>query len=212
MKFSLITEHPIAVNSLDHIYPDGTARDNSANYIFNKKLFDLFSGRRISVLDLGCAGVGFVKTIIEGGHVAVGLEGSDYSLVNRRAEWVTIPDNLFTCDITKPFVLHTGNNEPHQFDVVTVWEVLEHIKEDDLPLLINNINNHLKHSGLFIGSTTDMSWKGDYDVEYHQTMKPIEWWIKLFEKIGFARQPQIEDYFGGDWVRAVQHNFVFRKV
>jgi len=212
MKFHLITDHPIAKDSLDHLYPDGTARDNSANYIFNKKLFDLFPGETLSVLDLGCSGGGFVKTVLEGGHISVGIEGSDYSLIHQRAEWANIPDNLFTCDITRHFILHAGDGLPYQFDVITAWEVLEHIKECDLVGLLLNVRFHLKCGGLFIGSTTDMSWKGDFDVEYHQTIKPIEWWIELFERNGFVRQPQTEVYFGGDWVRSVQHNFVFRKV
>jgi hypothetical protein len=62
------------------------------------------------------------------------MEGSDYSLIRKRAEWATIPDSLFTCDITEPFVLAGP-----LFYLVTAWEVMEHISQERLPGLCNNI-------------------------------------------------------------------------
>ena len=211
MIFHLITKHPVAVNSLDHIYPCGTSRDNSVNYMFNKKLYDLFPNQKIYIMDLGCSGGGMVKSFLDAGHIAIGLEGSDYSLLHQRAEWATIPDNLFTCDITEPFIVHDGNEKPFRFDVITAWEVLEHIEEKDIVGLIENIHSHLKSGGLFIGSTTDMDWV-ENGVEYHRTKKPFQWWVDLFGEYQFYHNTKMEEHFGGDWVRAVQDNFVFVKL
>ena len=41
-KIVVETNHPIAIDSTDHIYPFGTAVDNSTNPKFNNKLYDLF--------------------------------------------------------------------------------------------------------------------------------------------------------------------------
>src|SRR3990167_2627697 len=98
------TDYPVALDSPDHLEPWGTKQDNSVNKRFNKKLIKLF-GHTPNVLDLGCAGGGFVRSIIKQGGLAVGIEGSDYSKKIKRAEWAKIPDNLFTADITKPFKL-----------------------------------------------------------------------------------------------------------
>ncbi len=143
MNFQLITAHPIAVNSLDHLYPRGTAKDNSVSLSFNRKLYAICD-HQVAVLDLGCAGGGMVKSLIDQGQIAVGLEGSDYSLVHHRAEWANIPGYLFTCDVSQPFILHTGDMRPFQFDVITAWEVLEHIEETDLPRVILNIKCHIR--------------------------------------------------------------------
>ncbi len=211
MKFQLITKHPVALTSLDHMFPCGTSRDNSVNPVFNQKLYALFPEQKLYVLDLGCSGGGMVKSILDDGHTAVGLEGSNYSLLHQRAEWATIPDSLFTCDITFPFVLHDGNEKPYPFDVITSWEVLEHIEEYDIVGVIENIHAHLKQNGLFIGSTTDMDWI-ENGIEYHRTKKPLQWWIDLFGEYQFYHDVKLEQHFGDDWVRAVQNNFVFRKL
>lgn len=210
MEFRIVTDHPVAVNSVDHLYPLGTANDNSINPAFNRKLYTLFPGRQLAVLDFGCAGGGMVRSMLEDGHVAVGLEGSDYSLLRRRAEWGVIPDYLFTCDVIQPFSLYYGNVFPFQFDVITAWEFLEHIEESDLPGVIENMRRHLKPGGLVIGSINDNSsaWDG---IEHHRTRKPFEWWIELFDRRGFERQPGLEQHFGSDWVRAERWNFVFEE-
>ena len=209
MKFYLDTDHPIALDSPDHIEPRSTARDNSVNLKFNVKLRQLFTGYKASVLDLGCAGGGMVRSLIEEGHVAVGLEGSDYNLLHQRAEWATISESLFTCDVTKPFILHVGNGLPYQFDVVTAWEFFEHIREEDMPGLFNNIHDHLKQGGLLIGSICKSPSIWD-KVDHHQTKAPWAWWEYLFNSEGFSRRPDFEAIIGKDWVRSVHFNFVMQ--
>ncbi|MHC4338300.1 MAG: class I SAM-dependent methyltransferase [Planctomycetota bacterium] len=214
MTFYLDTEHPVALDSPDHTQPRATKNDNSTNPAFNRCLLALYEGRKPSVLDFGCAGGGMVRSLIWGdGCLAIGLEGSDYNLEFQQAEWPMIPENLFTCDLGYPFTLHNGDDEPHQFDVVTAWEFVEHIPQGRLPVMIQNMRKHLKKGGLVIGSTNDRESIVN-GVEHHLTRKPIAWWIELFELSGFKRRVNLEQYFDGEgaWVRKVRDNFVFEKI
>jgi len=117
----LETEHPVAVSSNDTRFPRGTKDDNSIVPRFNRKLYQLYRDQDpIRVLDIGCAGGGFVRSLLDDGHLAVGLEGSDYQLVNQGAEWSTIPLHLFTCDVTKPFRLtDRATGQPLLFHAIT---------------------------------------------------------------------------------------------
>lgn len=207
MKYVLHTDKPLAYDSPDHIYPFGTANDNHVNATFNKKLYALFGGRTISVLDLGCSGGGFVRNCIADGHIAVGLEGSDYSLKHRRAEWATIPEHLFTCDITAPFGLFAevnGDSVRMAFDAVTAWEVIEHIKTDDLALVTANVLAHLKPGGLWIMSVSpNEEVRGG--LRLHQTVQEEPWWLEHFKGLGMKHHPDLVTYFTPDWVRG-PHN------
>ncbi len=131
-KFILYTNRPVAVDSPDHLFPYGVKQDNSRNPLFNKKLYALLGRKPLHILDFGCAGGGFVKDCLDDGHIAIGLEGSDYCKRTGRAEWSTIPDHLFTCDITAPFFLKAvndlGEETDVKFDVITAWEFMEHIR------------------------------------------------------------------------------------
>lgn len=206
----LQAECKVAHQSPDHLFPWGTRLDNSQNLRFNEKLMDLYSapGRRIlKVLDLGCSGGGFVRSLLDDGCFAIGLEGSDYSCRHKRAEWRTIPEHLFLCDITKDFsVLLTGAPAPRpmQFEVITAWEVIEHVAELDLPTLVGNVRKHLLPEGLWI-----MSVATDDDVvdgvNRHQTVKPREWWVEFFEKHGFHNLPHVVDYFNTQFVRGPKY-------
>ncbi len=125
-SFELKTDHPVAVDSMDHIHACG--QSNSRCTVFIEKIQAWFKPSNASVLDLGCAGGGMVHDLLDMGFQAVGLEGSDYSLKHRRHEWPLISGNLFTCDVTKPFSL-LWNGDLYLFDVITAWEFWEHIKE-----------------------------------------------------------------------------------
>lgn len=160
-RISLETKFPIAAESLDTIIPFGTAQDNSTNRAFVNKLQDITrartGGRGGAMLDLGCSGGQLVADFRASGWNAAGLEGSDYSLKHGRANWKKLGNvALFTCDITKPFVVSL-DGERARFDLVTAWEVLEHIPERDLGVLFDNILGHLKPGGLFIASTAQHS-------------------------------------------------------
>jgi predicted TPR repeat methyltransferase len=172
----LVTDFPIAYESYDHIEPKGTAADNTHCPKFVTRVEELSNGNKIKFVDLGCSGGGLVKDFIDNGHEAIGIEGSDYSLRNKRAEWATIPDHLTTADITKPFFI-VSDGITGQCDIITSWDVLEHIHENDLGALISNIRNNLKMGGLFVASVATFE-----DHPHHVTLKEKDWWISLFKK------------------------------
>jgi SAM-dependent methyltransferase len=196
-KYTLVTEHPVAVASRDHTHPLGTRQDNSRNRRFNRKLYELMYSFRLEprVLDLGCAGGGFVADCLLDGHEAVGLEGSDYSLLHRRAEWPNVPDNLFTCDITKPFRLYR-NGLPARFGAATSWMVMEHLPEESLAQVCENILWHLCDGGLAV-----MGIDNDPGEFHHLTNKDRAWWLDTFARHGLRPQEDLPAWFGSDWVR-----------
>lgn len=206
----LKTKWPLADHSVDHQVPRGTKNDNSVCPRFTEKLFDIY-GKRLRVLDLGCSGGGFVKSVLDGGGFAIGVDGSDYSKKNQRAEWATIPDNLFTADITMPFAINTD-----VFSVVTAWEVLEHLSKDQLVGFETNIWLQTEPGSLFIGSVNSYSdfFEGH---EYHQTIEPFEWWHAWFTGRGWKWRPDMVAFFHPDWVRGPHTdggyttNFVFER-
>ena len=55
------TQHPIAVDSPDHLYPTGTANDNSKNLAFVDEV--LIWKSKPNVMDLGCAGGQYIIDI-----------------------------------------------------------------------------------------------------------------------------------------------------
>lgn len=190
----IVTDHPIAYESLDHIDPKGSANDNTHYPWFVTKTQRVF-GRKVKHLDLGCAGGGLVKDFLDSSHFSMGVEGSDYSFKNQRAEWKTIPENLFTADITKPFHFLDGNSgDAIKFDIITAWEVMEHIPRESLPGLFSNIYNNLVPGGLFVCSVATFEDRG-----YHVTLEQKPWWIEQFMKGRLVPEEGI--FEAGDYVR-----------
>lgn len=206
MKIAIKCEKNVAFDSPDHLSPWGTMRDNSKNKKFNDKLYRLYGyGRQLKILDIGCSGGGFVKNCIDDGHIAVGLEGSDFSKKLRRAEWRIIPENLFTCDITKNFDIFLDRKRL-LFDVITAWEVMEHIKREDLAKTLENIKRHMNENVLLIMSISYQ--KDNFNgVELHQTREKKEWWVKKFREFGFIARPDYEKYFNNQFVRGPLQDF-----
>lgn len=207
LDIQVITEYPVAFDSPDHITPWGTARDNSSNKRFNQKLYRLYSflNRFPKILDLGCSGGGFVKTCLDDGCLAVGIEGSDHSKEHLRAEWPILQDRfLFTADITRKFevMLH---QKKLLFDVITIWEVMEHLPKDRLSVVCQNIHTHLEEHGLVvmsIASTEEQIWGN----ALHLTVQEKEKWIQLFEQNKLYPLGGYEAFFNTQYVRGPKQN------
>jgi predicted TPR repeat methyltransferase len=201
----VLTDFSVAYSSHDHIEPKGTANDNTHCLPFVERAEELAGDQKIVMADLGCAGGGLVKDFLDRGHRAVGIEGSDFSQKNQRAEWATIPDSLFTADITKPFVIINNDGSHALCDLITSWDVLEHIHREDLGVLICNIRNNLKMGGLFVCSIATFP-----DGDWHVTLEPEEWWVERFEKYGLRK---IESPFEqGHMVRQSSFYLTLQKV
>jgi 2-polyprenyl-3-methyl-5-hydroxy-6-metoxy-1,4-benzoquinol methylase len=182
------TNKNIAIDSLDHLYPFGVVRDNNSNINYIREVKNHFNNEKMTVMDLGCAGGQIIVDHHLLGDVAVGLEGS--SNVFRGAgktNWeILFNQNLFLCDVTEPFIVESEDNHL-LFDYIQMWEVLEHIPENKLPMLFANIKKHLKSTGIFCGSVaTHVCPSGT-----HVSIFPKTKWIELFNNNGFVMEEYI---------------------
>ena len=194
----LNTDYPIAVQSNDHIDPDSTTEGVSRPTLFVQDCIRVL-GTKMITLDLGSGAAGLVYEFAMNQIVAVGIDGSDFCRINGIGFWPLLRNNLFTCDITKPFsFVSAGASELCEFDLITSWEVLEHIGESDLPALFANIRRHLAQHGYFIGSISMLEYDNGAGIPYHVTIKPPEWWRQRFLENGLVildSHPFIEKLF-----------------
>jgi SAM-dependent methyltransferase len=203
-KITIETSKPVAYDSPDHLQPCGTARDNTTNRRFNGKLLRYLSPDKLKLLDIGCAGGGLVKSILDQGGFAVGLEGSDYSRKKGRAEWATIPGHLFTADATEPFALFEessgGGRHPLLFNAITAWEFFEHIAEPQIAGVVENIKRHLAPGGVVLASIATFP-QVVGETALHQTVQEKPWWVAKFAQLGLEQCPDVERYLHFDWLR-----------
>ena len=174
----LITQFPIAYDSPDHIHPWGTAADNHTNTPLIEAVEKHFDGRKISFMDVGCSGGQFAVDFSKRGHRSVGLEGSDYSVIHRRANWPEYHNKvLFTCDASKPYEVQDDDGNRIIFDCISSWECIEHIHPDGLDQFFLNVANHMNDKSIFFGSiclNADDVHSGG--VQLHQALLSMEQW------------------------------------
>jgi len=181
----LKTDNPIAYESPDHLMPWGTMRDNSTNSNFIEEIQDFFKLNydldKIKFMDLGCSGGQLVVDFHNKGNLAVGLEGSDYSVKHQRANWPEYHDKiLFTCDVTKPYELYK-DDQKILFNLITAWEVIEHIHPDDLKMFFQYINDNLEENGIFVGSISTNDDVINGYVLHQSVFSEIKWYEKFPE-------------------------------
>lgn len=203
MNRTVKTNYPVAFDSPDHINPWGTKKDLSRQLRFENKLYQYMEYKKFNkIMDLGCAGGAFISSMNDLGFFAVGLEGSDFSKKNKRGPWAYLSNFvLFTCDITKPFDVCANENEEKQlFDIITSFEVLEHLQEKQIKLLFLNINNHSHDkTKLILSVSSDNDFVNG--VNLHQTVKPKNWWISKFNELGWEECKLSMQYFNSQYLR-----------
>ncbi|MBF8263315.1 MAG: hypothetical protein HW387_980 [Parachlamydiales bacterium] len=92
------------------------------------------------------------------------------------------PNNYFVCDLGRNFKL-LKSCEVVLFDVIMSWECFEHIKTDDVDVLLRNIKNHSKTDTIYyfcIGFT---------ECPVHRTVKSRKWWLDKFKQFGLQEKP-----------------------
>ena len=155
-------------------------------------------------MDIGCSGGAFVKSIIDQGGFAVGIEGSDYSKKVCRAQWATIPENLFTSDATAVFSLYEVGADavrhPLKFNEITAWEFIEHIREEDLPKVMDNVDRHLSPNGVVIMSVSPNE-EVINGVTLHLCVHDRVWWVTKFDELGYTCHEKAVNFFGNNMVR-----------
>jgi len=186
-RLACLTEHPVAYDSPDHIHPVGTVLDHTRHPRFIRACEDFFTAKkRLAFLDLGCSAGGLVLDAVLRGHIGIGLEGSDISRLQQRAEWRLLRENLFTCDISKPFTLTLDGSTPFLFDVVSAWEVLEHLTKEGVDGLFVNLARHMPPGSIFACSISQVDGGfTDDGLPLHQTIEPLTWWEEIAAGHGF---------------------------
>ncbi|MBS0426087.1 MAG: hypothetical protein JSR41_02225 [Proteobacteria bacterium] len=185
--FQCVTDYPVAYDSPDHLHPVGTVLDHTRQPRFIRACEDYFgAGKQLSFLDIGCSAGGVVWDAVLRGHIGIGLEGSDVSRLQQRAEWRLLRDSLFTCDVTRPFELGQGGSSPFQFDVISAWEVLEHLTREGVDGLFANLARHTHPGSVFACSISQVGGGFTEDgVPLHQTLEPLPWWQERAARHGF---------------------------
>ncbi|HPG31010.1 MAG TPA: class I SAM-dependent methyltransferase [bacterium] len=100
---------------------------------------------KYKVLDIGCAGGAFPKAANDLGFQITGVEPSKWLSQYGRTQY-----NL---DI-RTGTLEDQNFQDNQFDIITLWDVLEHINSPELTL--SKINKLLKKDGMLILTYPDI--------------------------------------------------------
>jgi 2-polyprenyl-3-methyl-5-hydroxy-6-metoxy-1,4-benzoquinol methylase len=180
-KLKIITEFPVAYNSPDHIVPVGTKNDNSTDSEYIMEVENFFKNEKINIMDIGCAGGQLAVDFYNRGHLSVGIEGSDYNIKHKQFNWPTYHEKvLWTADLTKPFKMVDENNNRVFFDLISAWEVVEHIHPNDLDNFFDNILSQLKPDGIFISSVNmgpdDRIDKNGNVIHLHQSVFPEKHW------------------------------------
>lgn len=202
--FTVHTSNKVALDSLDHIKPKGTKRDNFRGFYFEDTLTKFMTENSFeSITDQGCSSGAFISYMHDCGWLALGLEGSDYSQKTKRGDWGRLNGIcLFTCDITKKFEIKFKEKN-FKFDILTAFEVLEHIKNEDLDPVFENFKNITHKNSIFFFPI------GISDSPYHVNLLETEnQWLEYFKKHNLIQDKNIKNYFGNILLRN-DHNFKF---
>ena len=139
----------------------------------------LRKGSSLKMLDIGCGRGYYVRDALEEGINAYGIDVSTHALENALAE---VKDRITFGSITEiPF----GDEE---FDVMTAFDVIEHIHPKDTLNMMEEIRSLLKSDGIIIITTPNSnfgSWVFDLT---HINVRPPKFWKLIFEEHNFKVQ------------------------
>ncbi|HXK61844.1 MAG TPA: methyltransferase domain-containing protein [Acidobacteriota bacterium] len=171
--------------------PDTTFSD------FLQRLSAVYPDTCPRLLDLGCGDASFLKEVQELSFQVFGLD------VDRAAseafDQTEASPNLFFCNYTRRFTLrerHSRGTRTAKFQIITCWNILEHVPERQLSDLLTTLRRHLDvRLGLFLAS---ISLRPCYLAhgECHPAARPESWWRNLFRNCGFFLLDGTFDYLG----------------
>ncbi len=194
-NIKVLTDFPVAVTSPDHIFPVGTKNDNSTHFGYIQEVELFFQNKKINTMDIGCAGGQLAVDFHNRGHLSIGIEGSDYNIKNKQFNWPNFYKNvLWTADLTKPFKVLDEKENELLFDLISAWEVVEHIHPNQLENFFDNIILKLKPDGIFVASINlDPDDRVDEDgnvIHLHQSVFPEKFWKeKILNKYNVVNYP-----------------------
>lgn len=197
----VITNHPVAIDSDDHLHPDGVHLDNHYNINFVSSVESYYNNQKINLLDLGCAGGRLVVQMLQKGHFAVGLEGSDHcvkwqpDMLEKFGKppagyqnWQNFGNkNLFTCDITYDYEIRNSEDKIMEFDLITSFDVMEHFYEERIDRSLEMVVRHLKPNGIFVANIALFRVRKEKILEhgfvdYHKSLFTKDKWLHILSK------------------------------
>jgi 2-polyprenyl-3-methyl-5-hydroxy-6-metoxy-1,4-benzoquinol methylase len=113
------------------------------------RLINKCVGTRGRLLDVGCAMGSFLASAKADGWDVEGVEISNYGSQHARE---TLSVNVFTGSLRE--AIKAGQIQAGSFDVVTLWDALEHLT--DPASVFDDVNYALKDSGWFFFSTVNI--------------------------------------------------------
>lgn len=155
-------------------------KNNSWNYGINI-VDNLISNYNFkTVLDAGCGSGDVVKYLISKGYEAKGIELSNSVLKD------------YANDLYKKRIVQQGSLtklpfKDNEFDVVFSSEVLEHINEEDIPLVVSELFRVCKK---VIFLTISLRPSSNFN-KYHINLKPRLWWENQFLKHGLVKDDEV---------------------
>lgn len=171
----------------------GSYFQKTAKHIVNK-----FSPS--SVLDVGCAKGFLVKALVELGVDAYGVDPSEYAF------------NEVPADIKGRTVIGAAqqlHDEDNSFDLVTCFDVLEHIPEKDVPQVLSEMLRVSKQWLIIRVVTKELP--NDVDAN-HAIIREKDWWIEKIKEAGGIVEPT-ENYVNNSvwWFNVPEFLIVARK-
>jgi ubiquinone/menaquinone biosynthesis C-methylase UbiE len=129
--------------------------------------------RSLKMLDVGCGKGYYVRDAIEEGIDAYGIDTSTYALENALDE---VKDRITFGSLTEiPF----GDEE---FDVMTAFDVIEHIQPKDTSNAVKEMRRVLKPDGIIIITTPSTNFGGWVFDLTHINVRPPRFWKLIFEE------------------------------
>ena len=124
-----------------------------------------------TILDAGCGQGDVIKYLLKNGYDCKGVEISDFIVKQKSLE-------LFNRGIIKISSLENIPFDDNSFDIVFSSDVLEHIPEEKIDIVISELCRVAKYD-LFLTINLRPSSENN---KYHITLKSREWWEDKFEK------------------------------
>jgi SAM-dependent methyltransferase len=213
------TNNELAVDSPDYTSQQlpnlkmkfSAAEDNSTDHYFIEKVAEYIANKKgknpetmkINCLDLGCGGGQLIIDLNNRDftNICIGLDGVSGTL--GRDNWNKSNGILFNADLSKDFEVLEDENIL-KFDLITSWEVIEHIHPNNLSTFFKNMINHLSDDGIFLCSiamfpdTRDINGYHQDCIEYdpnskqfvlHQSVFNREEWLEILKDYNVQEYP-----------------------
>ena len=141
-----------------------------------------------SSLDAGCAKGFLVEALRDRGIEAYGIDASSYAVSEVRED---IRAHCRVATLTEPL--------DRDYDLVTCFEVLEHLPVEEADAAVANLCAHAED--VLFSSTPD-----DHQDPTHLNVRPAEYWVELFARHGFVHDLDYDASYIAPWAMRLRRS------